>query len=86
MSSKQSLNDLLSVLGQTIIIVSIGIASRKFNWLPKDTSALSIVVGKVNIYIYIYIFVFVFVYVIILALILNNSLLFLRYFFPFQQV
>eukprot|EP01084_Bolivina_argentea_P300218 517598_1 len=45
MSSK-SLNDLMSILGQTIIIVTMGIMARKFDWLPKDTSALSVIVGK----------------------------------------
>ena len=46
MSQTQSLEDLLSVLGQTIIVVTLGILTRKFNWLPKDTSAISIIVSK----------------------------------------
>ena len=46
MSSSESLTSLLSVLGQTIIVVSLGIMARKFNWLPQDISALSVVVGR----------------------------------------
>ena len=46
MSSMQSLDSLLSVLGQTIIIVSMGMMAKKFDILPQ---------GIIYIYLYEYI-------------------------------
>eukprot|EP01083_Nonionella_stella_P024330 67222_1 len=46
MSSTQTLENLLSVLGQIILIVILGIFTRKFEWLPKNTSSLEIIVGR----------------------------------------